>query len=275
MEDAPPIEDEDEEPTSEHVDGLELIFGRGRSGYKDVYPHRKGWQAKVFVEDKGVCSLGIFKDKKQAAIAVARAKAAGLYLLPSPDKTRAKPGCGSAQKSRALLANPFHVFSQALLLDSCCTSVKRKYPSTPANLPTFSMASLENSSSQLATVPARPLGSVAWPTRDRLRSGRLPQVVWESLPQSGRLSHGVVLVGLYDQQPAVERLRSARYNRGRASGPRRRISDRRPGKAVAAAASCARRRSHSLASQESRTFLAQQLKEGRREGGRGRHDLGR
>ena len=39
MEDAPPIEDEDEEPTSEHVDGLELIFGRGRSGYKDVYPH--------------------------------------------------------------------------------------------------------------------------------------------------------------------------------------------------------------------------------------------
>ena len=107
-----------------------------------------------------ICSLGIFKDKKQAAIAVARAKAAGLYLLPSPDKTRAKPGCGSAQKSRALLANPFHVFSQALLLDSCCT-VKRKYPSTPANLPTFSMASLENSSSQLATVPARPLGSVA------------------------------------------------------------------------------------------------------------------
>ena len=160
MEDAPPIEDEDEEPTSEHVDGLELIFGRGRSGYKDVYPHRKGWQAKVFVEDKGACSLGIFKDKKQAAIAVARAKAAGLYLLPSPDKTRAKPGCGSAQNSRALLANPFHVFSQALLLDSCCT-VKRKYPSTPANLPTFSMASLENSSSQLATVPARPLGSVA------------------------------------------------------------------------------------------------------------------
>ena len=41
MEDAPPIEDEDEEPTSEHVDGLELIFGRGKSGYKDVYPHRK------------------------------------------------------------------------------------------------------------------------------------------------------------------------------------------------------------------------------------------
>ena len=35
-------------PTSEFVDDLELIFGRGRSGYKvfvdilDVYPHRDG-----------------------------------------------------------------------------------------------------------------------------------------------------------------------------------------------------------------------------------------
>ena len=45
--------DEAAEPTSEIVDGLELIFGRGTSGYKDVYPHRKGWQAKVTVEDKG------------------------------------------------------------------------------------------------------------------------------------------------------------------------------------------------------------------------------
>ena len=113
MEGDPPIE-EDEEPKSEFVGGFELPFGRGRSGYKDVYPHRKGWQAKVFVEDKGVCSLGIFKDKKQAAIAVARAKAAGLYLLPSPDKTRAKPGCGSACTNPALcLPIPFRVFSQA------------------------------------------------------------------------------------------------------------------------------------------------------------------
>ena len=64
----PPIEEE-EEPTSEFVAGLELFFGRGKSGYKDVYPHRKGWQAKVSVEDKGVCSLGIFKTAKQAAIA--------------------------------------------------------------------------------------------------------------------------------------------------------------------------------------------------------------
>ena len=64
MEDAPPIEDEDEEPTSEHVDGLELIFGRGRSGYKDVYPHRKGWQAKVFVEDKGVYAAWEFSRTK-------------------------------------------------------------------------------------------------------------------------------------------------------------------------------------------------------------------
>ena len=92
--DAPPIEDEEEEPTSEFVGDLELIFGRGKSGYKDVYPHRKGWQAKITVEDKGVCSLGTFKNVKNAAIAAAKARAAGLYLLPSPDRTRAKPGCG-------------------------------------------------------------------------------------------------------------------------------------------------------------------------------------
>ena len=97
-----------DEPTSEHVDGLELIFGRGKSGYKDVYPHRKGWQAKVTVEDKGMCSLGIFKDKRHAAIAVARARARGLFLLRSPDKTRAKPGCGGAHKSGALFAISFH-----------------------------------------------------------------------------------------------------------------------------------------------------------------------
>ena len=113
MEVGEPPHEEEEELTSEFVGGLELIFGRGRSGYKDVFPHRKGWQAKVFVEDKGVCSLGIFKHKKQAAIAVARAKAAGLYLLRSPDNTRAKPGCGSTHKPRALLANPFPVFSHA------------------------------------------------------------------------------------------------------------------------------------------------------------------
>jgi hypothetical protein len=102
-----PIEEE-EEPTSEFVDGLELIFGRGKSGYKDVYPHRKGWQAKVAVEDKGVCSLGIFKDKRRAAIAVARAKARGLYLLHSPDKTRAKPGFGGAREPGASFAKSFH-----------------------------------------------------------------------------------------------------------------------------------------------------------------------
>ena len=99
-ENALPIEEE-EELTSEFVDDLELIFGRGKSGYKDVYPHRKGWQAKVAVEDKGVCSLGIFKDKRRAAIAVARAKARGLYLLHSPDKTRAKPGFGGAREPGA------------------------------------------------------------------------------------------------------------------------------------------------------------------------------
>ena len=113
-EDAPPIEEE--EPTSEFVGGLELIFGRGKSGYKDVYPHRKGWQAKVTVEDKGVCSLGVFKDKKHAAIAVARAKSRGLFLLPSPDKTRAKPGFGGACKPGLALPNSLHILSH------CCCS---------------------------------------------------------------------------------------------------------------------------------------------------------
>ena len=61
MEEGEPPNEEEEEPRSEIVSGLELFFGRGKSGYKDVYPHRKGWQAKVSVEDKGVCSLGIFK----------------------------------------------------------------------------------------------------------------------------------------------------------------------------------------------------------------------
>ena len=103
-----PIEEEEGEKTSELFEGLELIYGRGKSGYKDVYPHRKGWQAKVTVEDKGVCSLGVFKTPKQAAIAVARAKARGLHLLNSPDKTRAKPGFGGARKPGASLCqNPF------------------------------------------------------------------------------------------------------------------------------------------------------------------------
>ena len=100
--------EEEQEPTSEFFDGHELILGRGRSGYKDVHPHRKGWQAKVYVEGKGVCSLGIFKDKKKAAKAVAKAKAAGLYLLPSPDKTRAKPGCGGAVHAPS--PDPFDAF---------------------------------------------------------------------------------------------------------------------------------------------------------------------
>ena len=116
MEEGEPPNEEVEEPTSEFVGDLELIFGRGKSGFKDIYPHRKGWQAKVTVEDKGVCSLGVFKTPKQAAIAVARAKARGLHLLNSPDKTRAKPGFGgAARKPGACLALPksFHVFSHS------------------------------------------------------------------------------------------------------------------------------------------------------------------
>ena len=48
------------------------------------------------------------------------------------------------------------------------------------------------------------------PTCECSRSIRLPQVKWESLPRSGRLSHGVVLVDILDQRPAVERFHSAR-----------------------------------------------------------------
>lgn len=157
-----PIEEE-EEPTSEFVDGIELIFGRGKSGYKDVYPHRKGWQAKVAVEDKGVCSLGIFKDKRRAAIAVARANARGLYLLHSPDKTRAKPGFGGAREPGAYLPNLFTIaFCHVLLLDSRKCTVKRKLPSpAPAVLPIYSLASIENASVQIAPVPVQPLGSDA------------------------------------------------------------------------------------------------------------------
>ena len=112
MEEGEPPNEEEEEPTSEFVGDLELIFGRGKSGYKDIYPHRKGWQAKVTVEDKGVCSLGVFKTPKQAAIAVARAKARGLHLLNSPDKTRAKPGFGGARKPGASLCQ--HPFTSSL-----------------------------------------------------------------------------------------------------------------------------------------------------------------
>ena len=148
-----PIEEE-EEPTSEWVGGLELIFGRSRSGYKDVYPHRKKWQAKVFVEGKGVCSLGIFKSPRQAAIKVAQAKAAGLYLLPSPDKTRAKPGCGGVS---FCCRNPFD--SLISLSNSCCVTcvaaVKRKLSSTPLVIPTYSLESLENHSQQQPPVPVR------------------------------------------------------------------------------------------------------------------------
>ena len=64
MEEGEPPNEEEEEPTSEFVGDLELIFGRGKSGYKDIYPHRKGWQAKVTVEDKGVSrvQLGRLQD---------------------------------------------------------------------------------------------------------------------------------------------------------------------------------------------------------------------
>ena len=147
-----PIEKEEGEKTSELFEGLELIYGRGKSGYKDVYPHRKGCQAKITVEDKGMCSLGIFKEKRNAAVAVARAKARGLHLLNSPDKTRAKPGFGGAREPGASFAKSFH---DCLL--SCVAAglmelhtVKRKVPSAPMALPTYSLASIENSPVQIS-----------------------------------------------------------------------------------------------------------------------------
>ena len=38
MEEGEPPNEEEEEPTSEFVGDLELIFGRGKSGFKDIYP---------------------------------------------------------------------------------------------------------------------------------------------------------------------------------------------------------------------------------------------
>ena len=116
MEEGEPPNEEEEEPTSEFVDGLELFYGRGKSGYKDVYPHRKGWQAKVSVEDKGACSLGTFKTAKQAAIAVAQARKNGFHMLPSPDKTRAKPGFGGAHKYPCLESLESHLLIPAVPL---------------------------------------------------------------------------------------------------------------------------------------------------------------
>ena len=59
------------------------------------------------------------------------------------------------------MPNPFARPSYCLLLDSRQIAVKRKLSSTPANIPTYSMASIENSSLQLAPVSVRPLGPVA------------------------------------------------------------------------------------------------------------------
>ena len=94
MEEGEPPNEEEEEPTSEFVGDLELIFGRGKSGFKDIYPHRKGWQAKVTVEDKGVCSLGVFKTSKQAAIKAANfsGERPGSELLPQVPARRARRG---------------------------------------------------------------------------------------------------------------------------------------------------------------------------------------
>ena len=102
MEGNPPNE-EDEVPTNEVVDGLELIFGRVKSGYKDVYPHRKGWQAKITLEDS----------RASAAWASSRTRSTRQLLWPeqSPEAYSCSPtqirlGPNLASEVRASLAVP-------------------------------------------------------------------------------------------------------------------------------------------------------------------------
>ena len=79
---------------------LELILNASnKSGYKDVYPlqrKKRPWQAKVWdAARQSHVSLGSFGTPREAAVAVATARTAGLENLPSPDKSRAARGSGA------------------------------------------------------------------------------------------------------------------------------------------------------------------------------------
>ena len=113
-----PIEEE-EEPTSEFVDGIELIFGRGKSGYKNVYPHRKGWQAKVAVEDKPACE------------AWESSRTSGVQQSRWHEQMHEACACSTAQiklepnLALEVRANPVlicQIFSRLLSVTCCCST---------------------------------------------------------------------------------------------------------------------------------------------------------
>lgn len=85
----------------------ELVRSKNKSTYKDVqFVQRKKrpWQAKVWDESRGshIC-LGSFATPRDAAVAVAVARAGGIENLPSPDKSRAARGSVGAPTFRAAL----------------------------------------------------------------------------------------------------------------------------------------------------------------------------
>ena len=70
----------------------------------------------MYVEDKGVCSLGIFKDKEKAAITVARVKAKRAVAAADTGKTCAKAGCAGGVPIPPLACQiPFCVFFEEVL----------------------------------------------------------------------------------------------------------------------------------------------------------------
>ena len=71
---------------------LELhVNPSSKSGYKDVYPVRKKWHGKIWDSKiNNFRNVGIFKTPREAAVAVAEARSAGIELIPSPTKRAPK-----------------------------------------------------------------------------------------------------------------------------------------------------------------------------------------
>jgi len=112
----PPIEEAVASPGVEIFGVHELVLNpKSKSGYKDVYPvqrKKRPWQAKVWDESRRThLCLGSFTSEKEAAVAVAVARAGGVENIPSPDKNRAARGSGgtphicTAPPSHALAAH--------------------------------------------------------------------------------------------------------------------------------------------------------------------------
>ena len=78
---------------------LPLLVRPNKSGFRDVFPVVKKWQAKVYVRPKVQRNLGLYETKEEAAVQVL------FYLFngvppPTPDKNRNKRGMGRRQKPR-------------------------------------------------------------------------------------------------------------------------------------------------------------------------------